>query len=327
MGRLLARSAMIGLLVSSLSSLASAEAPEPFIRSGQRIAFLGDSNTYAGHYITILETWLRRHYPEGRWTLINLGLPGETASALSEPAHPYPRPCIHTRLESALEKSQPDVVILGYGTNDGIYYPFSEERFASYREGMSNLIAACRHTGAKIVLLTPPPFNPEPMRKAGQIKPAGEKEYAWFAAYEDYDEVMERYARWVLAQADSVDIAVDIRAPMAAEMKRQQQGASKAAILPDGIHYSLDGHRIVASKLWAAWKLGPAMPTDGTDEELFRLVGRRQRLLRDAWLTHVGHKRPGMNAGLPLDKAQAQADEMLKEAFKKQESQSSRNGH
>jgi hypothetical protein len=31
-------------------------------------------------------------------------------------------------------------------------------------------------------------------------------------------------------------------------------------------------------------------------------------LLKDAWLTAVGHKRPGMAAGLPLQEAERQAD-------------------
>lgn len=36
-------------------------------------------------------------------------------------------------------------------------------------------------------------------------------------------------------------------------------------------------------------------------------IEAKQRLLKDAWLTATGHKRPGVKAGLPLDKAQAQA--------------------
>ena len=37
------------------------------------------------------------------------------------------------------------------------------------------------------------------------------------------------------------------------------------------------------------------------------LVAERQRLLKDAWLTAVGHKRPGMNPGLPLEEAEQKA--------------------
>ena len=40
------------------------------------------------------------------------------------------------------------------------------------------------------------------------------------------------------------------------------------------------------------------------------LVQRRQKLLKDAWLTDTGHKRPGMNKGMPLAEARRQAQEI-----------------
>src|SRR5690606_15025117 len=36
-------------------------------------------------------------------------------------------------------------------------------------------------------------------------------------------------------------------------------------------------------------------------------VSQRGSLLHDAWLSHVGHDRPGVKAGLPLDEAQTKA--------------------
>ena len=44
--------------------------------------------------------------------------------------------------------------------------------------------------------------------------------------------------------------------------------------------------------------------------EVLKLAGERQRLLRDAWLTATGHKRPGMKAGLPLDEAERRAGQL-----------------
>ncbi len=41
-----------------------------------------------------------------------------------------------------------------------------------------------------------------------------------------------------------------------------------------------------------------------------RLVVTRQNLLRDAWLTKTGHKRPGIKPGLPLPEAEAKAKEI-----------------
>ena len=38
-------------------------------------------------------------------------------------------------------------------------------------------------------------------------------------------------------------------------------------------------------------------------KEILELVEERQKIMKDAWLTEIGHKRPGMNAGLPLKEA------------------------
>jgi hypothetical protein len=44
--------------------------------------------------------------------------------------------------------------------------------------------------------------------------------------------------------------------------------------------------------------------------EVLELVQQRQRLLKDAWLTHVGHVRPGMKKGKPLPEAEHDAEEL-----------------
>ena len=46
--------------------------------------------------------------------------------------------------------------------------------------------------------------------------------------------------------------------------------------------------------------------------EILKLIGERQAMMKDAWLSATGHKRPGMNKGLPLDQAQAKAAELDK---------------
>ena len=58
---------------------------------------------------------------------INLGLPGETVTGLSEPGHPFPRPNVHERFGRVLAGGKPDLVFACYGMNDGIYYPFSDD--------------------------------------------------------------------------------------------------------------------------------------------------------------------------------------------------------
>ena len=93
---------------------------------------------------------MRRAHPGSRFDFINVGLPSETASGLSEPDHPYPRPTVHERLDRILAKTKPDVVFACYGMNDGIYYPFSKERFKKYDEGLNVLIDKVKKAGGLV---------------------------------------------------------------------------------------------------------------------------------------------------------------------------------
>ena len=116
----------------------------------KRVVFLGDSITHAGGYIDALETALLIQYPERHLELLNLGLPSETTSGLSEPGHAggqFPRPDVHERLERVLEQTKPDLVVACYGMNDGIYYPLGEERFDKFKSGIERLHASGRVAG------------------------------------------------------------------------------------------------------------------------------------------------------------------------------------
>ena len=62
----------------------NAETIEP---ESKRILFLGDSITHAGGYIASLEAALKIQYPDQHPEFLNLGLPSETVSGLSEPGH------------------------------------------------------------------------------------------------------------------------------------------------------------------------------------------------------------------------------------------------
>src|SRR5438045_2369180 len=114
---------LLGLILLSSGNL---RAQPQQLQTARRILFLGDSITYGGSYIDYLEGYLLTRFPEKHWEIINLGLPSETVSGLSEPGHAggsFPRPDLHERLDRALEKVKPDLVFACYGMNDGIYFP------------------------------------------------------------------------------------------------------------------------------------------------------------------------------------------------------------
>ncbi len=114
-------------------------AADPLPPAATRIVFLGDSITYGGQYVEFVDAILRLENPRAHRQLLNLGLPSETLSGLTEPGHAggqFPRPDLHERLDRILEKTRPELIVACYGMNDGIYYPPSDERLAKYQEGM-----------------------------------------------------------------------------------------------------------------------------------------------------------------------------------------------
>ena len=278
------------------------------LKSGQRVVFLGDSNTYAAHYVDFIEGSLLTQAPDLKVELLNVGLPSETTSGLSEPDHPFPRPTVHERLERVLEIMKPDVVIACYGMNDGMYYPQSPERFAAYKKGIRDLIAKVSKSGAKLYLVTPPPFDPLPQRKKGKLLSKDAPKFAWFSIYEDYDSVLADYSAWLLSLKDErVERVFDARQPMLDYIAKRRKTDPDYVMSGDGVHFNQEGHRIIADALLKAWGYDPTVMAA---PELQKLVAQRQHLLRDAWITHCGHKRPKTKKGLPLAEAQNKAAEI-----------------
>ena len=71
----------------------------------------------------------------------------------------------------------------------------------------------------------------------------------------------------------------------------------------DGVHLNADGHVLLADTIWKA--LG--YDRVDVDPDLKRALAKRHQVLHAAWLSHVGHQRPSMKAGLPLGKAKEAA--------------------
>lgn len=289
---------------------------QDLLDEARRIVFLGDSITYSGEYVSMLEAAIRLEFPEKDFEFIDLGLPSETVSGFSEPGHAngsFPRPDLHERLDRLLEKTMPDMVIACYGMNCGIYHPYSDERFDGYRAGIRRLRDKVLSRNAKLVLLTPPVFDPLPIWN--QTLPAGETVYQ--QPYRGYNEVLDLYAAWIAAAQYGSWRAIDTHTPMNQFLAARRVTAPDFTIAPDGVHLNSQGHWLIARELIR--QLGPSRVNTSADnfEEGFSAIGdmspllekikSRQRLLTDAWLSEVGHRRPGMNKGLPLPEAIEQA--------------------
>ncbi len=298
---------VLSLLITFTTVVFAAELPKE-----QRIVFLGDSITQGGAYIEFIEAALIAQHPDSNKQIIPLGLSSETVSGLSEDGHAggkFPRPDLHERLDRVLEKAKPQLVLACYGMNDGIYYPLGAQRTKAFQDGMKKLHTKVTATGARIIHLTPPVFDPVPI--AARVLPAGLDAYP--KPYQGYNEVLDFYSDWLLKMRQEAKWEVlDIHGPMNAAIAEKRKGDPKFTFAKDGIHPGPEGHLIMAHAVLDAW--GLKVKADGTPDHpngaaILAVIKKKHAILRPAWLSHVGHKRPGNAPGLPLPEAEAKAAE------------------
>ncbi|MFM9826248.1 SGNH/GDSL hydrolase family protein [Flavobacterium sp.] len=274
--------------------------------SVKRIVFLGNSITYGGKYISYIDAYLTVKYPSRHIEIINVGLPSETVSGLSEPGHAggkFPRPDLHERLERVLTQTKPDFVFACYGMNDGVYMPFDNERFKKYREGIDWLHDQVLKSGASIIHITTPMYD----ERKGKA----------------YANVLDIYSDWLISLRYSSNLnVIDIHWPMKKYIEDKREVDSSFSYAKDGIHPNEIGHFIIAKQillslgekeLAKANNMKEALLAYQNGDTILRLVEKRQEIMKDAWLTQTGHKRPGMKIGLPIKEAEQKAEELNKQ--------------
>lgn len=281
------------------------ESPEAVLMNSRRIVFLGDSITAAGPYVAGFDAWLASQKLEQPPQVIDAGLPSETVSGLSEEGHAggqFPRPDLAERLERVLKATKPDLVVACYGINCGIYEPFDKGRFERYQRGMAQFKAKVEKAGARFIVVTPPFYDDK--RAPRQFS---------------YNAVLDRYSDWLIEQRKEGWNVVDLHGPMTREVEKRRMTDPQFTFQPDGVHPNDDGHWFVARQLitWFgdAKSASAATPQEmlaaqGAPEGLLPLVRQRVNVLRDAYVSAAGHKRPGVAAGLPVPEAEKQAAEL-----------------
>ena len=274
-----------------------------------KILFLGNSITYSGQYISYIEAYLTLQHPERKLEFINMGLPSETVSGLSEPNHAqgkFPRPDLKERLHRILSKVKPDLVFANYGINDGIYLPFDDERFQKFKDGILWMHDEVVKTGADIIHLTPPVYDGIDANV--------------------YDNVMNIYSDWLISRGNTANWKIiDIHDPMKRQLQEQRLQNPKFTFAPDGVHPNKNGHGVIARQVLI--DLGEDIASDSitietaiasfeNGKQVMELIEKRQAITKDAWLSAIGHKRPGMSQGIPLEKAQRKTKQLEKQLYK-----------
>jgi lysophospholipase L1-like esterase len=246
------RRAFLLLLAFAWPLAARAATPPPLaLGDKETIVFVGDSITAAGHYVRYIEAYLATRFPDRTFRLIQSGRRSETVSGLSEPDHPGKRPVLFERWDEAVTAHAPDRVVACYGMNDGIYHPWSDERFGCFQTGIGQLLSRV-HDQMKVplLLLTPPVWDVE-ARPVPAVS-AGES-YSWKKPFAGYDEVLERYSEWLRGLAGpGVDVA-DVHRAFKAHLGARREDTPDFKFQRDGIHPDETGHLLMALAVLDAW--------------------------------------------------------------------------
>jgi len=216
-----------------LGEAAPAASPAPLtLEVGDRIVFLGDSITHAGHYVAAFEAELLARYPYHGLTLFNAGLAEDGVAYASE------------RLDAEVIAQDPDLVFVLLGMNDAGYAAFDERRLATFERGVALLTQRLeQETQARLVLLAPTFYDasaaPEPVP--------------------DYDATLRRYGEAVRRVAlERGHLFADPSATLRAWTERARERLDADTLLPDGVHPDARGGLAIAVALEEL--LGPAEP-------------------------------------------------------------------
>ena len=278
------------LLISS--SFFSAQDNQSLLLGGKRILFIGDSITQDGTFVSFVEYYLESLYPDKNFDIISIGLGGETACGLTEQGH-YTRPCILSRLDSALSKIKPDIVFACYGMNDGLYNPQSDERLQAYKNGILKLIEKIKAIGAEAIILTPPVFDP--LHVPRELLKDNEEGYTYAKPYYKYDNVLTDYSKWIMSLKIENVQTIDIHSPMKEYLLKRHEADAEFFINKDGIHPTPFGHLFMTNEIMEG--IGIPLNINNLDEEfardtsdtLFKLINKQRQIRSKGWLEYIGY--------------------------------------
>ncbi len=190
---------------------------------------------------------------------------------------------------------KPQVVLACYGMNDGIYHPPAPERLAAFHDGLHRFITKILASGAQLVLMTPPPFDPRPIQARTVL--ANAADFGYDFPFAGYDAVLAEFSRTEAGLHVPGVTVIDLHRALVAALATRRESDDAFTFSPDGVHPDDAGHLVIARTLLAGlgYVLAPADP----DTELARIkadpifppVRDRRELRSEAWLPFVGYTR------------------------------------
>lgn len=208
--------------------------PKPFlqVQDGETVAFFGDSITHQCLYTQYIETFFYTRFPDRNIQFHNAGVSGDKAAdALA-------------RFDDDLAASEPDHVTILLGMNDGQYEPFSEETFATYREGMEKIVSKIREAGATPVALSPTMFDHHQLALRNKDETFRFRDRPFHG---HYNSLMAYYGAWLRETAGSEQIPfVNLWGPLNDHTFAIRSSQPDFSLVEDAIHPGAAGQFIMA---------------------------------------------------------------------------------
>ena len=232
------------------------------LKTGDRLAIVGDSITEQKMYSRIIETYLTVCAPELKISARQYGWSGETAEGFRR------------RMTNDCLQFHPTIATFCYGMNDYRYRPYDEANARWYRSNYTAIVRSFKANGARVVLGSPGCVG----KIASWVKPASgtlEEHNLSLCALRNID--VE------IATAERTRFA-DVFWPMftGGFNARQRYGTNFAVAGQDGVHPGWAGHLVMA------YAFLRAMGLDGEIGAVtVNLKSERARISRGHTLDHA----------------------------------------
>lgn len=226
--RNLRRWTLAAALLSSALSSATLRAEELPVKSGQKIAFMGDSITEAGAG------------PQGYVTLVIRGLEanGVKAAALPAGISGHKSNQMLERLERDVLSKKPDWMTLSCGVND-VWHGANGVPLEQYRKNLTQIVEKCQSSGVRVMILTSTMIGEDQPNENNQK----------LAAYNDFLRTLAQEKKCLLA---------DLNADMQAALAKAGADRKGNLLTGDGVHMNPAGNQMMATGVLKAFGLSAA---------------------------------------------------------------------
>ena len=219
------RLALSAAFLGAALSAPALRAADQFVKTGQKISFLGDSITEAGAG------------PQGYVTLVIRGLEanGVKATALPAGISGHKSNQMLERLERDVLSKKPDWMTLSCGVND-VWHGANGIPLDQYRKNITQIVEKCQSAGIKVVILTSTMIGEDQPNENNQK----------LAPYNAFLRDLAKEKKCLLA-----DLNADMQAALA------KLGAAKKgnALTGDGVHMNPAGNQMMATGVLKAFGL------------------------------------------------------------------------